>query len=104
MFICVSARGSFVSLCAYVCSSNFFFCLRDLDYLEGEVASRGTVAQGRRSPQARCSSALKGLEVPSLLDRVRFSVRNERITWFFDTWGGGHPLASPRGGIDYDGS
>ena len=66
----------------------------------GEVASRGTIAQGRRSPQARCSSALKGLEVPSLLDRVRFTDRNERITWFFDTWGEGHPLASPRGGID----
>jgi len=71
------------------------FVKSDLDFLEGEVASRGTVAQGHRSPQARCSSALKGLEVPSLLDRVRFTDRNERIIWFFDAWVGLPPLLAP---------
>jgi hypothetical protein len=35
--------------------------------------SRVTVAQGHRGSQAHRPSALKGLEVPLLLDCVRFS-------------------------------
>ena len=65
--------------------------------------SRVTIARGRRSSQARRLSALKGLEVPLLLDRARFTDRKEKITWFFRHLGGFSP-ASPRGGIDYDGS
>ena len=59
------------------------FVRGDLDYLKGEETSRVSIARGRRSSQARHLSALKGLEAPLLLDRMRFTDRSERITLFF---------------------
>jgi len=70
---------------------------------KGEEASRVSVARGRRSSQACRLSALKGLEVPLLLDNARLLIGKKGLLGFFDAWGG-HSPASPRGGIDYDGS
>ena len=47
------------------------FVKNSLDYLKSEKVSRVSIARGRRSSQARCSSALKGLEAPQLLERAR---------------------------------
>jgi len=66
--------------------------------------SRVTIARGRRGSHARRLSALKGLEVPLLLDHARFTYSKEKTVRFLGTWGGGVPPASPRGSIDYDGS
>jgi len=73
-----------------------------LDCLKDEVASRVSIARGRRSSQARRFSVLKELEVPLLLNRMRLPIGTKGLLGFFDTWGGA--LASPQGGIDYDGS
>jgi len=64
--------------------------------------SRVTIARGHRGSQACCLSAFKGLEVPPLLDHVRFTYRKEKVIRFLVTWGG-VPPASPRGSIDCDG-
>jgi len=58
--------------------------------------SRVTIASGRRVSQARCLSAFKGLEVPPLLDRARFTYRKEKIVRFFRNLGG-VPLLAPEG-------
>jgi len=58
--------------------------------------SRVTIARGRRCSQACRLSALNGLEVPLLLDRVRYTYRKEKIFWFLGTWGGS-PLLAPEG-------
>jgi len=58
--------------------------------------SRVTIARGRRGSQARCLSALKGLEVPPLLGRARFTYRKEKIVRFLGT-GGESPLLAPEG-------
>ena len=57
--------------------------------------SRVTIARGHRSSQARCLLAFKGLEVPLLLDRARFTYRKEKIVRFLGTWG--VPLLAPEG-------
>jgi len=80
------------------------FVRGDLDYLKGEETSRVSIARGRRSSQARRFSVLKGLEVPLLLNCMRLPIGTKGLLGFFDTWGGITPLASPRGGVDYDGS
>ena len=49
------------------------FVKNSLDHFKGEEVSRVSIARGRRSSQARYPSALKGLEVPPLLDRARFT-------------------------------
>ena len=55
------------------------FVKNSLDHLKGGEVSRVSIARGRRSSQARCPSALKGLEVPLLLDRAK------ELLGFFDT-------------------
>jgi len=57
--------------------------------------SRVTIAWGCRCSQARHLSALKGFEVPLLLDRVRHTLK-EKIVQFLGTWGGS-PLLAPEG-------
>ena len=87
MFIYASARGSspFVPMFVFLAWS---FIQGDLDGLNGEEASRVSVARGHRSSQAYCLSAPKGLDVPLLLDRMKSTDRNERNIWFFRHWGG----------------
>jgi len=54
--------------------------------------SRVTIAWGRRGSQARRPSALKGFEVPLLLDRARFTYGLERKNHsVFRNLGGGSP-------------
>ena len=60
-----------------------------LDHVKGGEVSRVSIARGRRSSQARCPSALKGLEAPQLLKRARFTKEERNFLAFSDTWGGG---------------
>jgi len=56
-----------------------------------------SVAGGHRSSQARRLSALKGLEVPLLLDRMGLLIGTKGLLGFFDIWVGVTPLLAPEG-------
>jgi hypothetical protein len=100
-----SLEASFYSfLCLCLSFLTWSFVRGGLDCLKGEEASRVSIARGRRSSQARRFSALKGLEVPLLLNRVRLPIGMKGLLDFFRHLGGVAPLASPRGSVDYDGS
>ena len=87
---------SFLRLC--LCFLTWSFVRGGLDCLEGEEASRVSIARGCRSSQARRSSALKGLEVPLLLNRVRSPIGMKGLLDFFRYFGGGSPpLLAPEG-------
>ena len=68
-----------------------------LDSLKGEEASRVSIARGRRSSQARRFLALKWLEVPLLLNRVRLPIGTKGFFGFFWHLGGSPPLLAPEG-------
>ena len=65
-------RVSFIALLPKFVFLDRSFIKNNFDCFEGEGVSRVTIAQRRRDSQARCPSALKGLEVPLLLDRAGF--------------------------------
>ena len=62
-----------------------------LDSLKGEEASRVSIARGRRSSQARRFSALKGLEVRLLFNRVKLPIGMKGLLDFFRHSGGRPP-------------
>jgi len=99
MFVYLFSRGfffySFLRLCLFFLT--WSFVRGGLDFLKGEKASRVSIARGRRSSQARRFSALKGLEVPSLLNHVRSPLGMKGLLDFFRYLGGSPPLLAPEG-------